>query len=117
MKSNLEPRAAVSTYLEVFVLIGIAIGGSALVYATTTKYQSVAQGAGVTVSQASIRQGLNQAVERLVVANTGTVTFSSFTISTVGTAGGISNAQFYVTLTNVATSSSITPSLTSGTTG
>ena len=119
MRYSLEHRArtAVSTYLEVFILIGVAIGGSALVYATTTKYQPVAQGPGVTVSQASIRQGSNQAVERMVMANTGTFSFSSFTISTVGTTGGIPNAQFYVTLTDVATSASITPSPASGTTG
>ncbi len=111
----MEPRAraAVSTYLELFILIGVVVGGSVLVYATTTRYMPVAQGPGVTVSQASIRQGLNQAVERMIIANTGTVSFSSFTITTVG----IVNAQFYVTLVNVATSSSVTPSLASGTTG
>jgi hypothetical protein len=111
----LEPseRTAVSTYLELFILIAVAIGGSALVYAATYQYQPVVQGPGVTVSQASIRQGLNQAVERMIIANTGTVLFNSFTISTVG----IANAQFYVALTDAASGSSITPPLPQGTTG
>jgi hypothetical protein len=115
----LEPRrrAAISTYLEVFILIGVAVGGSALVYAVTNKYQPVAQGPGIITSQVSIRQGANQAIERLLVGNVGTVTFNSFTVSTTGSAGGIADAQFYVTLTNVAAGASITPSPASGTTG
>lgn len=110
-------RKAVSTYIEVFILIGIVVAGTAIVFSAVTKYEPVSQGASIGLSDASIRQGSNQAVERMVIANTGTVAFSSFTISTVGTAAGIPNAQFYVTLTNVATSSSITPSPASGTTG
>ena len=111
----MEPKArlAVSTYLELFILIAVAIGGSALVYSVAYQYQPVVQGPGVTISQASIRQGLNQAVERVVLANTGTAAFNSFTLSTAG----IANAQFYVSLTDAASRSSIAPSSASGTTG
>lgn len=114
---QLRERRAVSTFLEVFILIGIVIAGTAIVFAAVTKYEPVSQGASVGVSDASIRQGSNQAVMRVVIANTGTVSFSSFTISTVGTSAGIANAQFYVALINVATSSTVTPSPASGTTG
>ncbi|MGP8125827.1 MAG: hypothetical protein ACLQEQ_08215 [Nitrososphaerales archaeon] len=114
---QLRERRAVSTFIEVFILIGIVIAGTAIVFAAVTKYEPVSQGASLGISDASIKQGSNQAIVRMVVANTGTVSLSSFTISTVGTSAGIANAQFYVTLINVATSSTITPSQASGTTG
>ncbi len=111
----MEPRvrSAVSTYLEVFILIGVAVGGSGLVYAATAEFRPAVQGGVVNLSQASIRQGANQAVERMVVSNTGTVSFTSITISTVG----IPNAQFYVALANLATGTAVAPSLASGNTG
>jgi len=121
MRSSLqlrERRRAVSTYLEVFILIGIVTAVSALVYSATTQYEPVSQGPSIAVSDASVRQGIDQALERMVIANTGTVSFSAFTISTVGTGGGIPDAQFYVALTNIANSSSMVPlSVASGTTG
>jgi len=116
MRYSLRHKA-VSTYIEVFILIGVAMAGSALVYAAIINYQLAVQGPEITISQASIRQGVNEAIERIVIANTGTVTLNSFTISTAGTSGGIPNAQFYVALTNVATGASITPSPGSGNTG
>jgi hypothetical protein len=114
---ELRKRKAVSTYLEVFILIGIVTAVTVLVFSAVTQYEPVSQGPSIAVSDASIRQGLDQAVESMVLANTGTVSFSSFTISTAGTTGGISDAQFYVTLTNVANGSSMAPSLASGATG
>jgi hypothetical protein len=120
MRSSLqlrERRRAVSTYLEVFILIGIVTAVSALVYSATTQYEPVSQGPSIAVSNASVRQGIDQALERMVISNTGTVSFSAFTISTVGTGGGIPDAQFYVALTNIANSSSVPLSAASGTTG
>lgn len=80
----MEPRSrsGVSTYLELFLLIGVATGGSALVYATAGSYAAAPQGPAISVSAATIRQGSEVAVERITVANTGSVSFSSLTVST-----------------------------------
>jgi hypothetical protein len=104
-------KVAVSTYLEVFVLIGLATAGSAIVYGMTAGLGESAQGPGLLVSYASIRQGQNAAVERLVFTNTGQAPISSFTLSTAG----IASAQYLVTLTDAVTGSSVTPSPSSGT--
>lgn len=59
----------------------------------------------------SIVQGSGEAIERIVISNTGTVLFNSFTISTQG----IAPNQFYVSITDAATRSPIAPSPSSGT--
>ncbi len=114
MRSKLEPstkRRAVSTYLETFILVAVAIAGSSIAYAATSNYTSAAQGPTVTVSGCIIKQGSNIAVERMVISNTGTVAFTSFTILTPG----IASNQFYVTLVNAANGTPITVSTASGT--
>ena len=86
-RSNLEPRArrAVSTYVEVMVLMALVLGTSALVYLAATNISaSGTGGASVSISLAAIRQGADAAVEKVTVANTGTVTITSFTMTTVG---------------------------------
>lgn len=84
MRSRLAPRSrhGASTYLELFLLIGVATGGSALVYTTAGTYAAGAQGPVVSVSAATIRQGSGIAVERLAVSNTGVGPFLTVTIST-----------------------------------
>ncbi len=108
---ELRRRSAVSTYLEVFVLVGVASGASALVFSMVGKYGASSQGAAVMVTYVSIKQGLNEAVVKLVVENTGSVPFSSFTVSIQG----IPAAQFYVSLVNVGTGLTVSPSPASGT--
>jgi hypothetical protein len=114
MRFNLEPstRRAVSTYVETFILLAVAIAGSSMVYAATSNYTTAAQGPAVAVSDCIIKQGSNVAIERMVLANTGTITFSSFTILT----SGIPSNQFYITLTNAANGAPIAASPPSGTT-
>jgi len=77
-------RAAVSTYVETFVLIGVAVGGAGLVFEAASALTSSAQGPSIVVEAASIRQGAYLAVERLVVYNTGNSAVTGFTVSNLG---------------------------------
>jgi hypothetical protein len=77
-----EPRGGVSAYLEAFVLIGVAMGGSGLVYAAASAYSSSEQGPSDSVAGASIVQGAYFAVERVTVFNTGPTPIASITLST-----------------------------------
>ena len=84
MRCSLRPRGrpAVSAYLEAFVLIGIAAGGSAVALGAVLPYASAIQGTGVAVEDADIVQGSYLAIERLTVVDAGKAPLSSFTIST-----------------------------------
>lgn len=77
-----------STYLEVFLLIGVAVGGSAIVMSAASRFLGPMGGAGVAVEEAAIRQGADAAFETLVVVNTGGSAFSSFVVSTAQSPGG-----------------------------
>ncbi|MDG7010038.1 MAG: hypothetical protein JRM71_04505 [Nitrososphaerota archaeon] len=81
-------RGGVSTYLEVFLLIGVAVGGSAIVMSAASRFLGPLGGAGVAVEEAAIRQGADAAFETLVVVNTGGSAFSSFVVSTAQSPGG-----------------------------
>jgi hypothetical protein len=63
------------------------------------------------VQNPTIQQGVNAAVERFILSNTGTVPFPSFSILTPG----IANAGYYVTLNAALSGSPIQPSPSSGT--
>ena len=71
-----------STYVEAFVLIGIAAGGSALVLQAALPFASSVGGPSVAIQDEGIRQGAYVATERLTVMNTGRAPVSSFIIST-----------------------------------
>ena len=71
-----------STYVEVFVLIGIAAGGSALVLRAALPFASSFGESSVAVQDEGIRQGAYLATERLTVTNIGQAPISSFVIST-----------------------------------
>ena len=88
-------RKGVAVYLEVFILVGVALLGSALVFAAVSKYASGEEGASVSVSDLTIRQGAGAAVERMVVSNTGTVPISKLEVDTSGIAAG---SQFCYTV-------------------
>ena len=82
-------RRGVAVYLEVFVLVGVALLGSALVFAAVSKYTSGDGGASVSISDLTIRQGDEAAVERMVVSNTGTVPVSTLEVDTSGVSSGV----------------------------
>jgi len=88
---NPDKRAGASTYLEVFLLIGVAVAGSAVVLEAGLRSVASAQGASVMVTEGSIRQGAYFAVETLLVQNTGDVPFASFEVVT----GGVSKAASF----------------------
>jgi len=100
-------RRAVSTYVEVMVLMALVLGASTLVYLTATGISSSGTGgASVAISLSTIRQGTVVAIERVTLANTGTTTITSFTITTVGIT---SSAACYLSLLNPATGSATSP--------
>ena len=71
-----------SGYLEVFVLVGIAMAATALAFGAMSPYTSSLQGAAVTLSAASIRQGSYVALETLTLYNSGSVASSGLTVTT-----------------------------------
>ena len=98
-------RTAVSTYIEVFILMAVVLGGSGLVYAAAMGLAYSSQsGAAVQITGAAIQQGEAVAVETVTVANTGTVSISSMTLETAGTS---SSASFFLSLLNPSTDSTI----------
>jgi hypothetical protein len=103
-------RAAVSTYIEVFVLVAVVMACSALVYAAATSLAaSGTGGASVAISLATIKQGANEAIEKVTVANAGTVTLTSFTIATSGPSFSYSSATCQLSLLNPSTGSMTSP--------
>jgi hypothetical protein len=75
-------RSAVAGYLEVFILIGVAVAGTAVVFGAAQKYSATLEGPSISISEASIRQGTYVALETLAVYNSGEVPASSFYVST-----------------------------------
>ena len=71
-----------SAYVEAFVLIGIAAGGSAVVLGAALPFASSPTGPSVAVQNESIRQGAYLAIERMTVMNLGQTPLSSFVVST-----------------------------------
>jgi len=74
-------REGVSSYISAFVLIGIAVGGSAVVLGAVTTYTSALGGPAVSIEGVGIRQGAFFAFERLTVFNSGQTPITSFTVS------------------------------------
>jgi hypothetical protein len=101
----------VSGYLEVFVLVGVAMAATALVFGAMSAYASSLQGASVTLSSASIRQGTYVAFETLTVYNSGSVTSSALTVTTTSAP---SSASYCYTLVDPATMATLSSSCPSG---
>jgi len=78
---ELEQRRAVSTYLETFLLVAVAAGGSAAVFSAMAGYVGTSRGAEFAVTGAEMRQGTYAALERISIANTGTASLGSFTLT------------------------------------
>jgi hypothetical protein len=83
-------RRGVSTFLQTFILIAIALGASLLVVRTISNYTTLASGPSISISGASIGQGSGAAVERLTVSNTGSVVVTSFTLLNPSIQGSVS---------------------------
>jgi hypothetical protein len=66
----------------VFILVGIAVGGSGVVFGAATALLGGAPGPSVSIVSASIRQGPYSAVESVTVADAGTAPLGPFVIST-----------------------------------
>ncbi len=75
-------RTAVAGYIQVFVLIGVAIGGSALLLDATFAYSGSLPGGSIYMVYASLRQGGSAAVETVAVMNGGQAPVGSFIITT-----------------------------------
>lgn len=69
--------------MEVFVLVALAVGGSAVFFGYALGLVSRG-GPGITVTDATIRQGKYFAFESLVVSDTGDAPLVSFVVSTGG---------------------------------
>lgn len=107
MNPNLPHKAkGISTYLQTFLLIGVALGGSAIAYKTVYQYSGEAPTQSLAVSNPSIRQGTNFAVERITVTNQGTAALSSFSVLTQGISAALTycasvwNPQTQTTIIN-----------------
>ena len=77
-------RRGVATYLEVFILITVVVGGAALVMGAAMGYFASMGGSSVSIAGASIRQGTYSAVEILAVTDASEVPLGSFVVSTSG---------------------------------
>ena len=77
-------RPGVSTYIEAFILIGIAAGGAGVVLEAALGYANAIPGPSVAIEDPSIRQGAYAALETLTVVDTGSGTFQWFTLETTG---------------------------------
>jgi len=104
-------RPGVAAYLEVFILIGVAAAGSVAVLAAGLRLVASAQGADVSVTEGSIRQGAYQAIETVLVQNTGSVSFSSFEVSTSGVSSGASYCYAIYDPVTLLTMTSTCPSM------
>jgi len=82
-----DSRKGVSTFVETFILLGIAIGGAGIAVSAAERYASTLQGPSVSISNLSIRQGAYAAIEEVEVTNTGDTTVDSFVLSTTGING------------------------------
>ena len=81
MSSSLRPRRqAIATYLQTFILIAVALGGSLLAYREVSAYANSAGGPAIQVWEASLRQGAGVAIERLIVSNSGNSEFPFVTV-------------------------------------
>lgn len=71
-------------YVEVFILVAIAIGGSGLVFSAALSLLGSGTGPGVGIVSAAIRQGPSGAVETVTVADLGAEPLGAFVVSTSG---------------------------------
>ena len=85
-----KARNGVAAYLEAFLLIGVAVGGSGLVLAAGAGLVRSGSGPALSLSGASVRLGRYFAIESVLVYNSGSVPADSFVVSTTGVSEGAS---------------------------
>lgn len=86
---NLRHRErAVATYLQTFVLIAVAIGGSSVAYRVVSAYAYSVGGPLITVLNGSLQQDSGVAVERLTVSDSGQTSFPYFLVLNPGLRDG-----------------------------
>ncbi|MDG6909872.1 MAG: hypothetical protein JRN08_05845 [Nitrososphaerota archaeon] len=77
-------RRGVSTYLEVFVLIGLAVAGSGVVLGAGLNAASSSDGPALSLLDATVHQGRYFAVESVAIYNTGDKALGRTVLSTGG---------------------------------
>ncbi len=80
----MAPRLGVSTYLQTFILISVAIGGSAIVASGVANLPSAAGGPALVISGIQLRQGTENAVLSFAASNDGSGTVTSLTVLNPG---------------------------------
>jgi hypothetical protein len=109
MRSSLRPRRkrGISTFLETFILIGIAAGGSGVAMGAALRYFGSLGGGSISIVGASIRQGAFSAVESVTLVYSGETPAASFTLST---SQAPSSASFCLSLFDPANETVLTDS-------
>jgi len=107
-------KRGVSTYLELFLLIGIAVGGSGMVLDASLSLVSPSQGASVDILGASVRQGAYAAFESITVSDVGQKPIISMTVSTQPVSATAIYCYSVVNPTSMAVLKSTCPAMTSG---
>jgi hypothetical protein len=82
MWPSLGPERGAAGYLEVFILVAIAVGGSGLVLGVAMRYVGGDGGPAVSIVSAQIRQGAEGALETVAVDDTGGGALGTLVIST-----------------------------------
>jgi hypothetical protein len=84
MRCSLKPRRrAVSNFLEVFILIGVALGGSGIVLGVGLAYASLPN-ASFSITGLSISQGSYSTIETMTILDSGETQLGPFTLITQG---------------------------------
>jgi hypothetical protein len=86
----LRHRPGVSTYLQTFILVAIALGGSVAVYRTVSGYEASASAPSLAITSGTISQGAGVGIETVAVANTGPEAVGNLTIVNEGLSQGAS---------------------------
>jgi hypothetical protein len=83
-RSSLRPdrKRGVSTFIETFILIGVAAGGSGAVMGAALHYFGSLGGVPISIVGASIRQGTFSAVESVTLVYSGENSIPSLILST-----------------------------------
>ena len=110
MRPRLRHRAGISTYLQTFILIGIALSGSVLVVRAITGLTSAST--SMSVSNFSVRSGAKFSYLQFTVVNQGTVSITSLVVLTPGALKSATYCYEAWSASTQATLASTCPSMT-----
>jgi hypothetical protein len=111
---RLRRRPGVSTYLETFLLVAVALGASSVAAGAALTYAAAGEGPSMTLAGASASQGPDAATEWVAVYNAGTVALGPLAVDTAGVSG---SSQFCYTAfdaASLAVEASTCPSMAAG---